>query len=178
MPAIGHEETIAFALVPGTPARLGESPVWDVHSSSLWWVDIDGRRLSKTGAATGRTTSWETPEMPCFVVITSSGDPAVGMESGIFAFYERNARFERIVELHEPLARFNDATVDVSDRLWAGTMHRSAGGGAGALYSVSGDRHLVIHLDGLNWPNGLACDGARIRGAARQICGAYEGPRA
>lgn len=163
MAIICHKETIAFALVPGTPASLGESPVWDSRCGGLWWVDPEGRRLSKSNASTGRARSWERPEMPCFAVLTGYGDPAVSMESGIFVFSERDVRCERIAELGQPRARFNDATVDASGRLWAATMDRRPGPGAGALYSISQNGRLVMHIDGISWPNGLACDGPHDR---------------
>lgn len=163
MSAVHDEERIEFALATETRARLGESPVWDAGRGCLWWVDVEGRSLLKTGAHTGDTTAWPTPEMPGFVVLTSAGVPALGMETGIFVFFESDARFERIVELGKPNVRFNDATVDASGRLWACTMDMANRAPAGVLYSVSADRRLVAHLGGIRTPNGLAHDPARNR---------------
>lgn len=153
---------VRFAPVPGPGARLGESPFWD-HGDHVWWVDIGGRRLLRTQLSTGEGEWWPTPEIPGFVVLAGPGQAAVGMESGIFSFSPGSGAFERIVDFAGTGQRFNDATVDGTGRLWAGTMAVDGAPGRGALYSVSTDMTLTPVLDGLTTPNGLAADLARGR---------------
>lgn len=141
----------------GEGASLGESPFWD-GGDCVWWVDILGRRLLRTRLSTLTTSSWQTPETPGFVVLTAPDRPAVGMESGIFAFDPAAERWERLVCYDGEGHRFNDATVDGTGRLWASTTAMDAARGAAALHLVTTDLTLRTVLVGLTTPNGLAAD--------------------
>ena len=154
---------IAFEIIPGPQATLGESPVWDSASDVLWWVDIDGRNLHRTVPATGETTTWPTPETPGFVVLTSTGQPAVGMETGVFLFDAARESFDRIVRLDQKGVRFNDACVDWMGRLWAGTMAMDGPSPTGVVFRMGPDRLPHPVYTGLYTPNGLAADPARQR---------------
>lgn len=158
-----HMFTGEFSILTDTGAILGESPVWCARTGTVWWVDIDGRQLLNTNHADGKTQSWETPEMAGFVVLTEAGQPAVGMETGIFLFDRHTGHFDRIVHLSTPGTRFNDATTDADGRLWAATMDLDAGRDIGTLYAIGPnlDPDPVVH--GMRIPNGLAHDASRNR---------------
>jgi sugar lactone lactonase YvrE len=140
------------------PALLGESPVWDPATDTLWWVDIEGHALLRADLSTRITTRWRTPEMPGFVVLAGKDGPAVGMETGIFRFEPGTDIFKRLVGLDQPGQRFNDANVDQSGRLWTSTMSLNASPGEGAIQRVTRDFSLAQILGGLTIPNGLAGD--------------------
>lgn len=144
-------------------AQLGESPCRDPESDDLWWVDISGRQLLKTDTASGETVAWSTPECPGFVVLTAPGSPAVGMETGIFAFLPDLGAFEKLVEFDQPGCRFNDATVDQRGRLWASTMALDAQVGRAEIHLVTEDFGLETFVRELSIPNGLAVDLDRKR---------------
>lgn len=148
---------LKFTPIGGEGASLGESPFWD-HGDTIWWVDIEGRKLLCTGISARETLIWPTPETPGFVVLTATGRPAVGMETGIFAFSPADGRFERLVAFDRTGERFNDATVDSTGRLWASTMATDAAPGRGAIHAVTAELSLRTVLDGLTTPNGLAAD--------------------
>jgi sugar lactone lactonase YvrE len=150
--------TVDFHFVGGSHCLLGESPVWDSRRGCLWWVDIEGCRLFCWYPERPRAESWQTPEMPGFVVPTSQGSPALGMESGIFVFEPDNGGFHRIVDQNICGVRFNDATVDGRGRLWAGTMDIEGDEPRGSLYCVAEDLRPVVVMSGLFRPNGLAAD--------------------
>lgn len=38
-------------------ARLGEGPVWDAASQTLFWVDVYNHRVHRFDPATGKTTT-------------------------------------------------------------------------------------------------------------------------
>lgn len=144
-------------------AQLGESPCWDADRNELWWVDVTGRRLLRTDVTSGDTQSWATPEFPGFVVLMQSNAPAVGMETGIYAFAPDTETFERLLRLEQPGCRFNDATVDASGRLWASTMALEGQAGRASIHLVTKDTVLETVVDGLAIPNGLAVDLERGR---------------
>ena len=157
------EPDIAFDVLAQTHSALRESPAWDDRAGVLWWVDIDGLRLLRWSPKTAETDAWPTPEMPGFVVPTTRGLPAVGMQSGIFLFDSAAGTFERIATIDQPGQRFNDATVDGTGRLWAGTMAMDGPAPVGVLYAVDAALRPRAVLSGLYTANGLAADGSRER---------------
>lgn len=163
MAAAGARGDVRFDVLSDTRAVLGESPAWCDRESCVWWVDIDGRALMRTRFPGGKTDLWPTPEIPGFVVMTESGPPAVGMESGIFLFDPRTAGFERTVPREIQGQRFNDATVDPDGVLWAGTMSIPEPAPVGVLYRIGADGAAEPELDGFITPNGLAVDSRRRR---------------
>lgn len=155
---------VAFTVTSdGFHARLGESPVWSPREGCVWWVDIDGGLLCRTDVAKGTTRSWPTPERPGFVILTEPDGLAVGMESGIFSFDPTRDAFTRIVAVDQPGHRFNDATVDWTGRLWAGSMALDATQPTGILYAIGADRKPRPMIRGLRTANGLAADAKRGR---------------
>lgn len=153
---------VHFDVCEGAAAILGESPFWD-HGDFIWWVDIVGRKLLRTRLSTRETSSWPTPEMPGFVVLTGPDEPVLGMETGIYASFLAEGRFEKLVAFEAAGERFNDATVDDGGRLWVSTMAIDAEPGRGALHVVTPDFALRTAMDGLTTPNGLAADAGRDR---------------
>ncbi|MBL4645594.1 MAG: SMP-30/gluconolactonase/LRE family protein [Rhizobiales bacterium] len=154
---------LKFSIKTTVFSRLGESPVWCEKDQCIWWIDIEGFQLLCTNVIDGETKSWKTPEMPGFVVLTDCGKPAIGMESGIFLFCQSKGIFERFITINETGVRFNDATVDASGRLWAGTMDIEGKRPVGMLYSVGPDLIPMPVYQGMRTPNGLAVDETRNR---------------
>lgn len=144
---------------PSGRSMLAESPVWDAETGDWWWVDIPGRQILRRPGESDEVETWDTPEETGFIVLTDQG-PAAGMETGIYAFDPRWARFDRMVAFDDPGCRFNDATVDATGRLWASTMHKAAEPGRGRLHCVGPGLNLHMVSDGLTIPNGLAHDTA------------------
>lgn len=144
-------------------ARLGESPCWDPETNDLWWVDVTGKRLLRTDLGSGQTKGWPMPELVGFVVMMGPDAPAVGMETGIYAFAPRAGTFDRLVRFDEAGCRFNDATVDASGRLWASTMELDGQPGRAAIHLVTQRLELEPVVSGLATPNGLAVDLERGR---------------
>ena len=159
----GVKALIEWTILPDVSAVLGESPVWDAAGKCVWWVDIDGCKLMRTAFPGMTTGNWPMPERAGFVVLTSRGLPAVGMQTGIFVFDPSTASLDRIVKMNLPGARCNDATVDPYGRLWVGGMDMEARAGRGVLYCVGKNCQPETMLEGLHIPNGLAFDGDRER---------------
>ena len=148
--------SLDFKPVSDVRAELGESPVWSEADACVWWVDISGQRLLRTGAD-GATETWEMPEQVGFVALATAG-LVVGMESGLFAFDPASGVFERLVALEAPGVRFNDATTDAAGRLWAGTMDLENRRPVGQLLRIDPDLTVTVVAEGMRTPNGLAVD--------------------
>jgi len=143
--------------------RIGESPCRDPETGDLWWVDVTGKRLLKRDEASGALSDWTMPEETGFVVLVGPGRPAVGMQTGIFAFDPERGGFERLVAFDKPGFRFNDAAVGADGRLWTSSMAMDASSSDGEVYRITDDLGLQTIAGGLRIPNGIAVDADRGR---------------
>lgn len=154
--------TVDFEMLSPVQAQLGESPVWSPADQAIWWIDIDGHKLFRTGLD-GRTAQWDTPEVPGFVHCIGP-QVLVGMQSGIFGFDPGTRGFDLRAPLNRPGQRFNDACPAAHGCLWVGTMdvqNRRANGG---LWHFDPVRNILTPvLDGFRTINGLAWDAPRQR---------------
>ena len=150
-----------FARLSNERAVLGESPVWSARESCVWWVDVTGRKLFRTEAASGQTQVWPTPEEIGFVVLAREERVVVGMESGLFLFDAARGAFQPIYRLEGRNVRFNDAATDAGGRLWAATCDIDNKAPLGRLLRIDPDLSVHQAVTGLLTPNGLAADCAR-----------------
>ena len=158
-------------LVLDARCATGESPVWDVRSQALWWVDIPARRLHRWNAADGATRHWTAPEMLACIARREDahgGGWVAGTETGLFHLQpheDGTLGFDALatVEHARPGMRFNDGRCDRQGRLWAGTMLQDMAAAApvGALYRYDFDSNEPAPMAGyspvspLIAPNGL-----------------------
>lgn len=157
------ERSWRFRRLSDAQAVLGESPVWSARDNCVWWVDVTGRKLLRSDAASGATRVWRTPEEIGFVALTAAGRIVAGMTSGLFAFDPADGSFRLILPLEGRNVRFNDATVDAAGCLWATTCDIDNRAPAGRLLRIDPDLRVTSMLSGLLTPNGLAADGVHGR---------------
>lgn len=157
------EPSAGFSSADAPTALIGESPAVDQAAGLIWWVDTPGKRLYRTTLHSGDTQSWEMPEEAGFVVLDEAGLPAIGMETGIFAFNPETASLRKLLAQERSGHRFNDATVDADGVLWVSTMALDLTRDAGAIWRVGDDLTLEPIIRKLSIPNGMAVDTARGR---------------
>lgn len=124
---------------------LGEVPVWDVESQSLWWIDIEGKLLQQLHHPSGVVTQWTMPERVGSFALCRTGGIVCAFASG-FAFYDLETGETNWIarpEAGTPRNRFNDGKVDRNGRFWAGTMDDKLSERTGALYRLDPD--LSVH---------------------------------
>lgn len=137
---------------------LGECPLWDERTRTLWWVDILGPSLKQFHPESGELKQNPLPEaMGSFAFRDKEGFVA-GMKSGIYLFnpsdLSRKALAQPELEIKDN--RFNDGRCDRAGRFWAGTMNDVKRDPDGALYRVSADRRCTRIRTGVIIPNSLA----------------------
>ena len=110
--------------IGGTKDQLGESPVWDERTRSLYWIDsLAGliRRLSPTTAVIEE-----------FQVAAPIGSLALAQGGVVLALRHGFARYDfetqelamgPSIGLDHPMVRLNDGKADPFGRFVAGTMH-------------------------------------------------------
>jgi len=136
---------------------LGEGPLWSPIRQTLLWVDIFAPAIRRLNLASGAVQSWEAPERIGWVVEREARDDLlVGLKSGFASLCLEPFGIERIgdPEPDRPDNRLNDAKVDASGRLWAGTMSDKGGEKTGALYRLDPDLRWSRHDEGYEITNG------------------------
>ena len=139
-------------------AHLGEGALWHAPTSSVWFVDIKGRRIHHCDAAGGARQGWDAPGQVGFVVPARSGGFVCALEDGLYRFDGLSGRFEamRKVEDDQPGNRFNDGHVDRKGNLWFGSMDDGQAQASGALYRLGGDGVVARADEGYVITNGPA----------------------
>ena len=136
---------------------LGESPVWDERTASLWWVDIEGALLQRFVPATGAVTRWTMPERIAVFAFRETGGVLVALASSFAFFDPQTGALDRILapEPDRPGNRLNDGRCDRRGRFWAGTMDDNCREPTGALYRLDPDLTCRRVLDGIGISNSL-----------------------
>ena len=127
-----------FKRVGKNMALLGEGPVWDESSDTLYWVDIKGRALHahRPGSKIDRRIN-----LPIEVsaVAPRMGGGLIAATRNGFAFLDPQGG--RVNQIEDPEAeflgnRFNDGTVDNLGNFIAGTMHELETDNTGSVYCL------------------------------------------
>ncbi len=150
-------------IVSTTRDKVGESPVWDVETQALYWVDIEGRHIHRLDWASGQQQTWNTAERVGCIALADGGLVIAAMESGVFAIRllaPPQVQVTCLATIRHPMdnMRFNDGRCDASGRFWLSTMcmDMSLAAPVGAWYCLDERGLSAAHCDGLVTPNGLA----------------------
>jgi len=141
--------------------KVGESPVWDPQSQSLYWVDIPQGLIQRL-ADDGTLRQWRAPLMIGSIVLAKGGGLLAATADG-FARLDLSAEAPGLDYIAPVLAgmpeyRFNDGACDRQGRFWSGTMclQPDAARPDGQLYRLDHDGRAHALRDGFLIQNGLA----------------------
>lgn len=141
---------------------LGEGPVW--WQGSVWWVDIEARRLHRCGPGCGgEHEGFEIGGRVGFAVPAEDGSWVVARDASV-ARLEPGSGGPRVVREIEPGSadtRMNDGKVDPAGRLYAGTMGVPIRDGVGTLYRFDRALRPTAVVSPVTISNGLAWDASR-----------------
>ena len=136
---------------------LGEGPVWDPKTNTLYWIDIVKGQIHGHHLASGTSTLLETNDMIGSFAFCEDGRMIAALQKGIVFIDPITGEQEMIgnPEAHLKRNRFNDGKSDPAGRFWAGTLPLSEDYPGGSLYRI--DKDLSIHkvLEGCTISNGL-----------------------
>jgi sugar lactone lactonase YvrE len=141
-------------------AALGEGPVWDSCTASLYWVDIEGPTIFRWDEASGAVDRWTPPFQIASLAPSASGGFIAGTGRGFASIDPAEGRYDAIVhpEPDRRGNRFNDGKLDRRGRFWAGTMDNDAAQSSGALYRFDATLQATRVDDGYRIANGPAFD--------------------
>jgi sugar lactone lactonase YvrE len=156
----------AFEVVVAGPAILGEGPSWHPFEDSLWWVDIEARRLFRLDPRTGEARDFRLPERIGCYAFRRDGSLVVALESGFWFFEPVTGALQPIhdPEPDLPKNRFNDGRCDPRGRFFAGTMDMEERAFSGTLWRLDPDLSVHAVERGIGISNGIdwSPDGRRM----------------
>lgn len=167
-PLADSVEYLTYRCSIGPVCKVGESPLWDAQSATLFWADVRGPALYRYAATTQELTTWPMPEPIGAFAIGVSGNVIAALRSGIYRINLLDGNAALIVRpeperLHN---RLNDGKVSpCGNFLVFGSMHdRVPREPTGALYSLDATGLCKRIADGYSVNNGLAwsCDGRTL----------------
>lgn len=136
-----------------SPAQdiLGETPLWCDRTQTLFWLDIDGRKLQHLDPISGQT---EVYSFDCryagSLALTSDPDTVlIGLDLGLHLFNLKTRQLRQLCQV-EPKNldnRLNDGRCDAAGRFWVGTMDNQLSRPNGAFYRVEPSGR-VSRIDG------------------------------
>ncbi len=164
------------ACVADTKCVLGEGPVWDERTQTLYWVDIKAPAIWRLDPKTGRTQNWPMPHRIGAIALREKGGLVAALKPG-FALIDLDANKLELIAQPEPDLpdnRLNDGACDVNGRFWAGSMDDTEQAPTGHLYRLNPDRSLARFEAGFVVTNGIrwSANGTRmyfVDSAARTI---------
>ncbi len=151
--------TVSIECIAPVGSVLGEGPVWDDRTQTLYWVDIKAPALFATDVATRQTRRWPMPERIGAVGLREGSGLVAALKTG-FAFIDLPAGTARAIvdpEPDRPGNRFNDGKVDPQGRFWAGSMDDEERQGTGHLYRLDPDLSVgrfeigFVVTNGIDW---------------------------
>jgi sugar lactone lactonase YvrE len=151
-----HPETPHVAVA--SACVLGEGPVWDERSNTLYWVDIKNPGVWRYHPETNEHSRVDAPERVGFIALTSDPDMAIaGFKSGLVRFNLKTGDVEPLVspEPDNPENRINDGCVGPDGALYFGTMHDHEKEPSGGFWRWDGKELTQFHA-GIVITNGPA----------------------
>jgi len=145
---------MVLAIIHEAKATLGESPAWDAKTSTLYWVDIFGKRVHYHRRDEDGFIQLE--EMPGCLAPCKDGNLIIAARASFLALQPATAVQAIHAAVSEPANnRFNDGKCDPAGRFLAGSMNMDEKTPSGALYSFDGQTVTRL-MDGIRISNGLA----------------------
>lgn len=151
-----RESAVKIDRLPVASDLLGESPVWDTESGSLFWVDIAGRKVRRLHLASGEEKTWSTPSLVGSIALAPKGRLVMGLQDGFYLLQLATGAIEPIARLDvpDPRMRLNDGKTDRTGRFICGGMGLH-GDPLGALHRLTAPGKLEKLAEGIRISNAI-----------------------
>jgi sugar lactone lactonase YvrE len=138
-------------LLVDAKATLGEGPIWDARTQSLYWIDILDKRIYA-----GSDVLAELDDFIGCIAPRKKGGLILTRRFSFASLELDSAKLTSLITLKaEPLNnRFNDGKCDPRGRFLAGTMDLGESESTGSLYSFDG-KSVIRLLSNITISNGL-----------------------
>jgi len=142
---------------------LGEGVVWNERTESIWWTDIEGRKLFSYFLPTSILETYDLPQrLGSFAMIEGSSSLLAAFETGLAIYNPKTKSIEWLEHIYAYGSglRLNDGRVDRQGSFWFGGMvEEDAEHGAistsANLFKYSSDKGLSVQETGIKISNSL-----------------------
>ncbi|WP_342129223.1 SMP-30/gluconolactonase/LRE family protein [Hydrogenophaga sp. OTU3427] len=131
---------LAFDILPTGQDLLGECPLWDVASQSLYWIDARRHVVRHLQPDTGAQSHWTLPEEIGSIALCESGQLLVALVDRFVRLDPRSGTITPLLQMRHAAdnVRLNDGRVDRAGRFVVGSLVKHSHEPLGALYQLSG----------------------------------------
>jgi L-arabinonolactonase len=129
--------------------ELGECPLWDDRTGSLYWIDSIPGWIYRRAWATGREEKWRMPREVGSIALTGQDRLIVALSDGVYALDLASGEIRLLVSIAhaESSIRLNDGKPDPLGRFVVGSIVVGSRAPNGALYSISAGKATELHRD-------------------------------
>jgi sugar lactone lactonase YvrE len=145
--------------------QLGEGPIWNDRTCTLWHVDILGHVAYSWHPSTGERNRFEQSGEVSAVMLGDDGSIIVAVEHALVRLgAEASPQVLATAEEDRGDNRFSDCRIDPNGRLWAGTLNRARLPHRAALYRLDGPGLLTVVEHHCTVANGIgwSLDGTQM----------------
>lgn len=135
----------------------GEGPVWDAQRDALFLVDMLAGAIVEVRDAT--VVRHEVSKVVAALRRRRSGGFVVALERSLALLDDDFAIVERLGEVVDPGARFNEGGCDPTGRFYIGSMAYDQHPGGGTLFRLEADRSLHTAVTPVTISNGIQWSG-------------------
>lgn len=137
-------------------SRLGEGPVWDAATQTLFWIDVYNHRVHQFDPATSQDRYFDTGEVVGALAPAGPDQLIIARRHSLAFLNPQTGDIQPLVQLEFPSpsdTRCNDGKCDPQGRFWIGTCSDTPG--AAALYRYDPDGRVQTMETNLTISNGL-----------------------
>lgn len=144
-------------IVTATRDQLGECPLWDDQSQSLYWIDAHARRLHRLTPADGACRQWSLPTAIGSIALCRSGRLLVALESGLSYLDLESGQLQPLASVTHAAERIrlNDGRCDRAGRFVVGSLVMGRNEPLAALYQVDAQGSVRVLDSGFAISNAI-----------------------
>ena len=119
-----------------TACSLGEGPLWHPMRQSIFWFDINNKRMFERALDDKRARTWQFDGHVSAAGWVSASELFIASERALLLFNIEKESLETIapLEVDDPCTRSNDGRADPLGGFWVGTMGKKLQSKAGTIY--------------------------------------------
>lgn len=118
--------------------ELGESPVWDGRTQTLYWIDSRRHRVQSLQPSTGVARDWTMPHEIGSIALCESGRLLVALQTDVHFLDLSSGQLTPLVHITHPAdrMRLNDGRTDRAGRFCLGSLVLGRHEPHGVLYQL------------------------------------------
>lgn len=140
------------------PDMLGETPVWDWRTDTLYWVDGVNKSINSSDQDGRQRREYILPSKVGSIglVTDDTSQLVVALADGVYIYSMANGELRPVFKLpdDETGVRFNDGKVDPYGNFLVGTLTME-GAPRGKLYRIASNGKVAILKTGIAIPNAI-----------------------